>query len=63
MIYLSGCVMKNNEEYDYNKNRVLIGDWNNKSNGSSNQEFHADWVKRDAEKHKHISEQYDRDWA
>lgn len=26
-------------------------------------ESHADWVKRDAEEHKRISDQYDRDWA
>lgn len=34
-----------------------------KATALRNPESHADWVKRDAEKHKHISEQYDRDWA
>lgn len=33
-------------------------------NGKANHtETHADWVQRDAEKNRKISEQYDRDWA
>lgn len=37
--------------------------FDNSNSDSSHSESHADWVKKDAEHHRHISEQYDRDWA
>lgn len=38
-------------------------DFHGQNHSNNHSETHAEWVERDKEKHRHISEQYDWEWA